>query len=301
MPNFPLGFQAMGSHIHVWLNTPTIADAQILNDIPVWFEQWEKTFSRFRPDSELAMLNASAGQWVRASPAMLATVAASVQMSAETRGLFNPLILPALETAGYDHSFTEVDFKPGRSRHDPAAMIADWREISIDHDRQAIRLPDRAQIDLGGIAKGWAAQQAADRLSTLGACLIDAGGDIVAKGAPDDSGGWLVSIHKPDGPGILYTLLLTDSAVATSGTDYRHWIRDGKVLHHLIDPRTGLPSESGVRSATVIAPEAVQAEAWAKAALISGTLPLLPAVLVHQNGTIDRNSEVESLCITNVQ
>src|SRR5260221_14414918 len=137
MPNFTLGFQAMGSHIHVWLNTPTIADAQILNDIPVWFEQWEKTFSRFRPDSELAMLNASAGQWVRASPAMLATVAASVQMSAETRGLFNPLILPALETAGHDPSFTGVGFKPGRRPHDPGARVGECGEIPIYTDKQA--------------------------------------------------------------------------------------------------------------------------------------------------------------------
>src|SRR5690348_5984136 len=102
MPNFTLGFQAMGSHIHVWLNTSVIADAQILNDIPIWFEQWEKTFSQFRPDSELTMLNNCAGQWVRVSPAMLDVVTVAVQMSMETDGLFNPLILPALELAGYD-------------------------------------------------------------------------------------------------------------------------------------------------------------------------------------------------------
>jgi thiamine biosynthesis lipoprotein len=156
------------------------------------------------------------------------------------------------------------------------------------------------QIDLSGLAKGWAAQQAADRLSKIGACLVDVGGAIVARGAPDDSGGWLVSIHKPDRPGILYTLLLTDSAVATSGADYRHWIRDSK-LYQLKDSHVGRSGNSDILSATVVAPDAIQAETWANAARISGKLPQFPTVLVRQGGSVVCNPEIESLCILNVQ
>ena len=297
MPNFTLGFQAMGSHIHVWLNTPTMTDAQILNDIPVWFEQWEQTFSSFHPDSELTLLNNCAEQWVRVSPAMLDTVSVAVRMFQETDGLFNPLVFPSLDATRYEVKYSTVSFRPSRTHRRRSTTTYDYHDILIDSEKQAIQIPAGAQIDLSGLTKGWAAQQVANRLSEIGACLVDVGGAIVARGAPDDSGGWLVSIHKPDRPGILYTLLLTDSAVATSGTDYRHWIRDSK----RVNVRGVRSDNSDVLSATVVAPDAVQAEAWAHAAHISGKLPQFPTVLVRQGGSVVCNPEIESLRIFDVQ
>jgi hypothetical protein len=70
MPNFTISFKAMGSHIQVWLNTPTLDDAQILQEVPMWFEAWEQQFSRFRTDSDLSELNRRTGQWVEVAPDM---------------------------------------------------------------------------------------------------------------------------------------------------------------------------------------------------------------------------------------
>ncbi len=295
MPNFTISFQAMGSHIQAWLNVPTQDEAQVLEEVPGWFELWEVIFSRFIPTSELCRLNDRAGTPVRVSAPMFEVVSAAMQASAATDGLFNPLILPALEAAGYDHSFDPATFTPGeRPRADG---VPDWHQIELDAEHLTIGLAPGTRLDLGGIVKGWAAQRTAERLSSLGPCLVDAGGDLVARGTPDESGGWYIVIPEPGTANALRTILLTDAAVATSGTDYRHWTgSDGRQLHHLIDPRTGQPAQSDIVSATVVAPDAIGAEVWAKVSLISGRLPNLPALLVENDGRVIVNTEFEGLC-----
>ncbi len=294
MPNYTVTFPAMGSTIQVWIAASEAAHSCVLSEVPRWFEDWEAMFSRFRPTSELCALNAQAGTWVQASPLFFEVATLARAASAQTDGVFNPLILNALVAAGYDHDFgrktdnVETNaFTPGKRK--PLLAVPDWQRIELDESRQAIRLPRGAQLDLGGIVKSWAAQRTADHLAALGACLVDAGGDIVARGSPDDLGGWQVQIEGA--PDATYTVLLTDEAVATSGTDWRRWTRDGQTLHHLIDPRTGQPAASGVRTVSVIAADAVQSEIAAKVALINNILPDFPAILVYEDGTTTCNEE----------
>jgi thiamine biosynthesis lipoprotein len=295
MPNFTIEFKAMGSHMQVWLSVPAIEDAQILQNIPAWFEYWESLFSRFRPTSELCRLNRHSGQWWPVSLTLFEVISAAVQGAEETRGIFNPLILPALRAAGYDHSFEPGTFIP--ATQDIFVVVPDFHQIELKRDEPLVRLPAGAELDLGGIVKGWAAQQTAKRLSTVGPCLVDAGGDMVAIGAPDESGGWLVSVANPVTPTVSQTVRLTDAAIATSGRDYRRWERDGHLLHHIIDPYTGRPATSDVLSASVIAPSAVQAEVWAKASIITATVAPFPTLLVSDDGSISCNKEFERLCI----
>lgn len=294
MPNYTINFKAMGSTIDVWLNAPTSDDARILTDIPALFEAWEDRFSRFRPESELSLLNVNASAWQPLSLVMSDLVELALKAAAETDGLFNPLILPALESAGYDHSFEDpAQFVPGNAQGQPT--VPGYRELDYDASRRRLRLPVGAKLDLGGLVKGWAAQQAADYLSQVGACLVDAGGDMVAHGSPDEAGGWLVNIPHPHTGETLRVVLLTDAAISTSGSDYRRWSRDGRTFHHVIDPRTGLPAESHVLSATVIAPTGMDAEVWAKAALISGKLPELPSLLIHEDGSVHYSPQFKAL------
>src|SRR5689334_17717412 len=110
MPNFTISFKAMGSQIQAWLNVPTADDAEILSEVPAWFEAWEQQFSRFRADSDLSELNRQSGQWVEVSPAMFEVISLAVSAADETNGLFNPLVLLALKAAGYDHSFDPDNF-----------------------------------------------------------------------------------------------------------------------------------------------------------------------------------------------
>jgi FAD:protein FMN transferase len=294
MPNFTIEFRAMGSHIQAWLNVAALHEARLLERVPGWFEDWENQFSRFRPDSELCRLNRRAGQWTQVSPALFEVIALAVRGAGDTNGLFNPLILSALEAAGYDHSFDPGSFVPGHRNVDTA--IPDYRDIELNRVDPSVRLPERARLDLGGNAKGWSAQQAASRLAAAGPCLVDAGGDVVAVGSPDDSGGWLVSIPHPITEEIAHRVLLTDSAIATSGRDYRRWLRGGQAMHHIIDPRTGQPSGSDWLSASVIAPDAAHAEIWAKAALIDGISSRYPTLLFGTDGSSACNEEFETLC-----
>ncbi len=294
MANFTIDFRAMGSRIRAWLTAESAEQAQILTELPAWFEEWEAILSRFRPESELSALNRTAGQWAYISPTLFAVIAEARQAAEATDGLVNPLILPALEAAGYTASFQPDHFVPGAARQTGPAP--DWRGIRLDPEVSCVWLPADARLDLGGIGKGWAAQQAAERLAPWGPCLVDAGGDLVARGSPDDSGGWLIEVAGlPEAEARPSLIRLVDNAIATSGTDYRRWVRDGRMLHHLIDPRTGRPADTSVVQATVVALDAVLAEAWAKAVLISGRFSKLPTALVHTDGSVAYNHTFEEL------
>src|SRR5437762_12126605 len=108
MSNYSVQFKAMGSHIQAWLTADSVDEAQILTQLPTWFEEWEAALSRFRPTSELSRLNAQAGEWVIVSPVLFQNIADARDAAEMTDGVFNPLILNALEAAGYDRSFEEM-------------------------------------------------------------------------------------------------------------------------------------------------------------------------------------------------
>lgn len=122
---------------------------------------------------------------------------------------------------------------------------------------------------------------------------MDAGGDIAASAPPDGEPGWLIGVADPHDPDrTLAFLCLPRGGVATSGRDHRRWRRDGRWRHHLLDPRTGLPSTTDVLAATVFATDTVAAETAAKAALLLGSSAgldwlerrSLAGLLVRENG-----------------
>ncbi|MBI1259883.1 MAG: FAD:protein FMN transferase [Chloroflexi bacterium] len=295
MQNYSIQFKAMGSHMQVWLSAPSSSAAQILAFVPDWFETWEAALSRFRPGSELSTLNARSGEWVMVSDTLFENIEEAKLAAEISDGIFNPLILNALEAAGYEHSFD-----PGASgeQQTPARAVSvavpSWQQIQLDQERRAVCLPAGARIDLGGIAKGWAAQAAADRLFEYGPCLVDAGGDLVAHGSPDENDGWIVKIPTLDEKGTLYHVLLVDESAASSGTDYRQWQRDGQTMHHLIDPRTGRPAASDIIRSTVIAPDATEAVVWAKVSLMTQQFSEYPTLLIHRDGAVESNWEVQN-------
>lgn len=302
--NYTVQFVAMGTHIQAWLTVARAEDATLLQQVPAWFAAWEARFSRFRPDSELNQLNGYAGQWVSISAEMSEVIGLAIDAAAATDGLFNPLILPALIAAGYDRSFDQLTDGDRARAMNPVNSVAivDWHAIDHDGLHKRVCLPPGAALDLGGIVKGWAAQKAADRLKTSGACLIDAGGDMAAHGSPDDSAGWQVGLPRTrDGSDILGTVVLTDQAIATSGVDHRHWLQADQPQHHLIDPRTSRPALTDARSATAIASSGVIAEIWAKVTLIAGTCDLaqqanVAALIVHQDLSLSTNALFEAQC-----
>jgi thiamine biosynthesis lipoprotein len=153
-------------------------------------------------------------------------------------------------------------------------VLSDLSGIVVwDVPTRSLVLPDSVHLDLGGIAKGWAADQAVRRLSLYGPALVNAGGDIAISGSLSDGQAWPIGIDDPFQADTHFeTLKLTRSGVATSGKDYHRWLKDGAWQHHIIDPRTGLPADTDVMAATVVAPTVMEAEAAAKAVLIMGSV-----------------------------
>lgn len=241
-----------------------------------WFQRVEGLLSRFDPQSSLSALNRKSGEWVVVPPLLYRAVEVALQAAAATGGAFDPTILDALEAAGYSRSF-ELGATP------PTATVpaGRWSEIRLDPHLRAVKLPPGVRIDLGGIGKGLAVDGALMQLKAQPRALVNAGGDLALKTAPD-SEPYRVDVEDPFHPEkTLVSFRLHRGAVATSSTLGRRW---GSGLHHLIDPTTGRPSASGIVAATVVAGLAARADVLAKAAILLGAergLALLTRDRVH--------------------
>jgi FAD:protein FMN transferase len=242
-----------------------------LNSVHDLFSDVERKLSRFRADSELSRLNHAAGKWFKASPLLFEVVTTALRSADLTGGIFDPTILPYLVSAGYDRSFEILKTSHNISSTDHKSPKHTWREIVPDPQDLSLFIPSGCSIDLGGIAKSWTVDRARKHLEQFQNYAINAGGDIIVKGTQTDGRSWSIGIGDPLNlkPNLL-VIHLSNDAVCTSTTTERRWRVNGRWQHHLIDPRTGAPSDSGVISATVIARSAVLAEIISKAALILG-------------------------------
>jgi FAD:protein FMN transferase len=268
-------FQAMGCSMAVLLDHEGPQASKLLEQVPGWFEEWEQVLSRFRPDSQLNQLNRSAGNPFPACATLIEVVRVALDGAHRTGGLVNPTIRKSLETTGYDRDFDLVSpIQPGKTILPKMIDMPDWTQIAIDETKQSIFLPQGVTLDLGGFAKGWAANRAMQRLQEAGPTLVDAGGDIAISGPQADGQPWLVDIADPlQAQERLDMLALEGCGVATSGIDHRRWLQGDVLKHHIIDPRYGETAQTDLASVTVIAPDVIQAEAAAKAILILGSQP----------------------------
>ena len=148
-------------------------------------------------------------------------------------------------------------------------------DVELDSLVSAVRLPVGVALDLGGIGKGAAADEVSAELLAAGVpgvtgVLVNLGGDLRARGEAPQPHGWVVDVDDPLDTGRTGLLAFAEGAIATSTKLRRAWTRGERTLHHLIDPRTGEPAESGLASVTVVAGEAWRAEVLAKAAFVAG-------------------------------
>lgn len=244
-------------------------------EVSEWFELlwreislFEQTFSRFLPDSELNAVNGQAGLPVPVSPEFERLLRAALALSEETMGLFNPLVLPALQRAGYKGSWpspgvlgTTPDYSQNR--------VVPASNITVEDG--LVRLPPNTALDFGGIGKGYLLDQLADMLAG-GGCgdfWLSLGGDIAMRGCDEADGPWRVGIAQADGEGVVAEVINTNGellAIATSGTVKRR----GPGWHHIIDPRTGHSAETDVLTATVCNASATKADVFAKCLVLLG-------------------------------
>jgi thiamine biosynthesis lipoprotein len=261
-----LTFPAMGTTISVLAPDE---DAVAARDSTRWlFAEWEATLSRFRSDSELSRLNARAGEWVAVSSLLFDVGSTALEAARATNGVFDPTLLRQLVSLGYDRTFARLPaITPPLS--ETIQPGGGWRNVQLDQGERRIFLPVGVALDFGGIAKGMAADAAVERLRAMGipSGCVHAGGDLATFGTPPDGDGWPIGVQ-----GIRATRMVTlrRGALATSGIANRQWRQGALVRSHILDPRTGMPAETGLWSVTVATDRCAQAEAAAKTAFILG-------------------------------
>jgi thiamine biosynthesis lipoprotein len=217
----------------------------------------EARFTRFVTDSELARLNAGDGRYIPVGPEMFAMLEAALWAYQESGGLVNAAILPALTAAGYDRPFRHGLTQPGSS--EPMQVPPLPKVLILDGATRSVALAPGAALDLGGIAKGALADLLIDELGDDAVCNL--GGDVRVRGNGPDGDGWHIGLCDRS------AVALRDGAVCTSGTTRRRW---GQSMHHLIDPKTGMPVRSDLAEVSVITDVALRGEVYAKCAMLLG-------------------------------
>jgi thiamine biosynthesis lipoprotein len=266
-PLYETRLSTMGTRAHI---AAVHGDAGLVEDAAARLADLHRMWTRFEPSSDISRINAHAGAPVAVSPETVLLVGLAVQARRETAGRFDPSVLPAVLAAGYDRDFAELTETSTGSGEAIPGVGCDG--IVMDTAACTVTVPRGYAIDVGGIAKGLAADLlVADLLHSgaIGAC-VNIGGDLRAEGASPKPGGWIVGVEHPRAQFLLGCIRIKSGAVATTSRVRRSWGPADARRHHLIDPITGRSANTGVQAVTAVAPEGWRAEAVAKAAFLAG-------------------------------
>ncbi|MGB8253084.1 MAG: FAD:protein FMN transferase, partial [Anaerolineaceae bacterium] len=193
-------FKAMGCRIFAAIDAPNGSSPVELEDLPGWFEGWEQSLSRFRTDSELNEVNRSAGRPIHVSKPFREVLKVAEQMERDSGNLVTPAIHDQVVAAGYDTSYDRMPDSITGSMEQAPGEVYPLSDIQVDSKTRTIQLPFDCHLDFGGVAKGWAAHQAAGRLKPHGPALVNAGGDISITGRMSDGEYWSVGVADPTNP-----------------------------------------------------------------------------------------------------
>lgn len=235
------------------------------------FRRVDELLSAFRPESDIGRVNAAAGRAaVRVSRETIEVVALALKYAALSGGRFDPTVGPLVRLWQIGEGRKEP---PAAGEVRAARRLVGYERVMVDEPGRRLYLPERGMaLDLGAVAKGYAAGRAAELLKRRGvkSALIDAGGNIVAVGARPDGRPWRIGLRHPRRAGEVSGVLeVTDRAVVTSGDYERYFLFEGRRYHHLLDPETGYPADE-LQSATVVAGSSALADILSTAVFVLG-------------------------------
>ncbi|HHY11403.1 MAG TPA: FAD:protein FMN transferase [Firmicutes bacterium] len=256
----------------------------------------DSLLSAYDPDSEVSAVNNMAGEApVRVSGDTLAVIERALYFAEVSGGVFDPTIFPVAKLWSVARERKQV---PSREEVSAALEFVDYRQVYIDRDEGTVFLAKKGMgIDLGAIAKGYAVDKMAEILRTakVQSFLINAGGNVYAGSRKPDKALWRIGITDPRNPeDIIGVMPAEDTAIVSSGDYRRYFTVDGTVYHHIIDPRTGYPSETS-RGTTVFLPSSTDADALSTAMFILGPdgsesmlseFPGIGVIFITQDGSI---------------
>ncbi len=238
----------------------------------------EQRWSRFRSDSEISLLNRVPGIPLRVSSDTGTALAFSLDAWRRTGGRFDPTV--RLDVLGYDRDLDAVRTTPAplsMSTTSVPRRAPGCGAIDLGPDGRTVTMPAGTTLDLGGIGKGLAADLCVGELLAAGAAgaCVNVGGDVRVAGVPPHDDAWLVAIDlDPTAVDDAYrsvSVRIADGGIATSSRLGRRWTNgDGGERHHLVEPTTGLPGETGISSVGIVAGTAAWAEVLTKVAFLAG-------------------------------
>ncbi|MEZ4357073.1 MAG: FAD:protein FMN transferase [Eubacteriales bacterium] len=241
---------------------------EALDESIIQINQLESLLSATKEGSDIYNINNNAGEYVEVSDDTLEQIRASMQTSQRTVGEYDISVYPLVKLWGFDTKDYKV---PDAKEISAATKNVNYENIEISGN--SVKIQKGMAIDLGSIAKGYTSEKIIELFLSLGvkSAIISLGGNVQVLGTKPDGEDWKIGIQDPLlSDGILGTLSVSDTAVVTSGGYQRYFEEDGKTYHHIIDPSTGYPSDSGLLSVTIVCSNGMMADELSTALFVLG-------------------------------
>lgn len=310
-------FRAMASQVTFLVVDPHPGVAAAFEHAEAVVREVERTCSRFDAASDLVRANTAPHQWHEVPARLAHALAEAGRAHEETSGLFDPRVLDTLLAWGSGETMPTSDgplvravglAPSGELAGSPTSAFSEpWQPRVARHGSTYHVHLGGTPVDLGGIGKGLAVRWAAAALAAAGrGSMIDAGGDLAFSGVAPDGGAWRVGVEDPfGGAEPVLVLAISHGGCATSSIRRHHWTVAGRQVHHLVDPRTGLPGGRGLAAVTVADPDPARSEVWSKALFLTGGAGIgtradelgLAAAWVGIDGRVGVSAAMEPLTI----
>jgi thiamine biosynthesis lipoprotein len=260
---------------------------EVVNEVFEEIDRLDQQMSNYKADSELSAINREAARRsVLVEPKLFQLIQGSLGYGEETGGAFDITVGPLMKSWGF---FRRRGRGPSEAEIKQVLQRVGYRQVRLDPAARTIKFDeDGVELDLGGIAKGYAVDRAADILRSNGilAALVSSGtSSIYALGAPPGERGWKVTMRDPfDAHKAGDLFLLRNYSLSASGSYEKFFKIGGKTYCHIMDPHTGWPVEN-MLSTTVLAPSGTQTDALSTAFFVLGVDSSRPYLAIHPNLT----------------
>ncbi|MBQ9538572.1 MAG: FAD:protein FMN transferase, partial [Treponema sp.] len=275
---------------------------KLYGEIRARLQEIDEAFSANRTSSDVSCVNSAAGKnAVSVRDGVFFVIKTALSFAERSGGVFDPTIGPLVKLWGIGTDHQKV---PSQEEIDAALALVDWRKVSLEESGRSVFLEDEGMaLDLGGIAKGYAADELVCILKArqVSRAIIDLGGNVYVYGSKKDGSKWKVGIKNPldGGQSVASVLELGDGlSVVTSGNYERYFISEGKRYHHIIDPKTGFPGGGNVASATIVSSSSMEADAMSTTAFLMGmeafqqAFPSVACIFMLSDGSVSASNEL---------
>lgn len=276
----PLVACSQKSHVSSELNTTTLfafdteielsayCDDETLASLSERCEYFENILSRTIDGSDVDKVNKAGGQPVQVNEETADVISKALEYSKVSDGLFD-ITIGAVSSLW---DFVE-GVKPDDADIKKAIEHVDWHCVQVDGDTITLTDPE-AKIDLGGIAKGYIADDLKRMLAEAGveSGLINLGGNVVVHGSKPDGSPWKVGVQDPNGQrdDVIASIEVSDASVVTSGLYERQFTKDGVTYYHILDPKTGYPVKTDLLSSSIVSESSTDGDAYATILFLMG-------------------------------